>query len=256
MLQLVSKKIAVIFYLVSLIQLPTIVLGMQSLSPTQYANKVDNLKNDYHQSGIKVIDMHPIDMNIVALTTVTESTFRQTAIKNMLAGWGVIQVLSILGNAIKRLAPLAIQPIIQKDLLPTQIVVMVLWCSYMIYTEGYQTFQLKYSPLVVKRAFGLSNNLSIMNCLFAGPYCMGLFGATKKRMIISWSVTLGVFGLIKIVKKLPYPWRSIVDAGAVLGLTYGVLAILFQTVRAFFGYISNVDECLPVKKSSEPVKSA
>lgn len=180
--------------------------------------------------------------------------FRKTAAKNMLAGWGVIQVLSILANAIKRLVPLAIQPIVQKDLQPTQIAVCALWCAYMIYTEGYQTFQLKFSPLVVKRAFGLSNNPSIMNCLLAGPYSMGLFGATRKRMLVSWSVTLGVFAIVKVVKKLPYPWRSIVDAGVVLGLTYGAITMCIQAARGMFGYIPDVDECLPIRKEVESAK--
>ena len=179
-----------------------------------------------------------------------KNSLRKTAVKNILAGWGVIQVLSILANAIKRLVPLAIQPIVQKDLQPTQIVICAIWCVYMIYTEGYKTFQLKFSPLVVKRAFGISNNPSIMNCLFAGPYSMGLFGATRKRMIVSWSVSLGVFAIVKIVKKLPYPWRSIVDAGVVLGLSYGALSMCYQTTRAMFGYIPDVDECLPHPKKS------
>ena len=177
------------------------------------------------------------------------NSLRRTAIKNILAGWGVIQVLSILANAIKRVVPVAIQPFIQKDLEPVQAVVCFVWCAYMIYTEGYKTFQLKFSPLVVKRAFGLSENLSVLNCLLAGPYCMGLFGATRKRMIVSWSVTLGVFAIVKIVKKLPYPWRAIVDAGVVLGLSYGVVVMCLQTVRAMFGYIPDVDECLPLKGS-------
>lgn len=182
------------------------------------------------------------------------NSLRQTTIKNMLAGWGVIQVLSILANTIKRVTPVAIQPFVQRDLQPLQAVICAAWCIYMVYTEGYKTFQLKFSPLVVKRAFGLSKNASILNCLFAGPYSMGLFGATRKRMIVSWSVTLGVFTIVKIVKKLPYPWRSIVDSGVVLGLAYGALAMCFQTVRAMFGYLPDVDECLPVKSTEQSEK--
>jgi hypothetical protein len=179
------------------------------------------------------------------------NSLRQTTIKNMLAGWGVIQVLSILANTIKRVTPVAIQPFVQRDLQPLQAVICAAWCIYMVYTEGYKTFQLKFSPLVVKRAFGLSKNASILNCLFAGPYSMGLFGATRKRMIVSWSVTLGVFTIVKIVKKLPYPWRSIVDSGVVLGLAYGALAMVFQTARAMFGYYPDVDECLPIKSTEQ-----
>lgn len=196
------------------------------------------------------------DATILNSPTTKPNSLRKIALKNMIGCWGVIQVLSILANAIKRVIPVAIQPFVQKDLLPLQAAICGVWCLYMVYTEGYKTFQLKFSPLVVKRAFGLSNNLSVVNCLFAGPYSMGLFGATRKRMIVSWSVTLGVFALVRIVKKLPYPWRSIVDAGVVLGLGYGALAMCFQTVRAMLGYIPDVDECLPLKAEQSSKKSS
>jgi hypothetical protein len=173
---------------------------------------------------------------------------RSTTVKNLLGVWSVLQVLSILFNAVKRLVPIALEPILKKELEPYQAVVCVVWCIYMAYTEGYQAFQRKFSPLVVKRAFGLSKNPSILNCLLAGPYSMGLFGATKKRMMVSWGVTIGVFGIVKAVKKLPYPWRSIVDAGVVVGLTYGALSICVQTVRALFGWLPDCDECLVEKK--------
>lgn len=62
---------------------------------------------------------------------------------------------------------------------------------------------------------------------------MGLFGATKKRMIISWSISVGVTALVIIVKKLPYPWRSIIDGGVVVGLTYGALSIVYNWLRSF-----------------------
>jgi Na+-transporting NADH:ubiquinone oxidoreductase subunit NqrD len=80
---------------------------------------------------------------------------------------------------------------------------------------------------------------------------MGLFGATKKRMMVSWGVTIGVFGIVKAVKKLPYPWRSIVDAGVVVGLTYGALSICVQTVRALLGWMPDCDECLVDKKGDK-----
>lgn len=227
-------------------------IHQDALCPMKSATVAQSEKRnliDGRSSGIIAAGLAGNDAATVILNSPSAKpdSLRKTVIKNMIGCWGVIQVLSILANAIKRVIPVAIQPFVQKDLLPLQAVICGVWCFYMIYTEGYKTFQLKFSPLVVKRAFGLSNNLSVLNCLFAGPYSMGLFGATKKRMIVSWSVTLGVFALVKIVKKLPYPWRSIVDAGVVLGLGYGALAMCFQTVRAMLGYIPDVDECLPLK---------
>lgn len=80
--------------------------------------------------------------------------------------------------------------------------------------EGYKGFQQKFSPLVVKRSFTLgSGSTSFLHYLLAPLYSMGLFHATKKRMIVSWSVTIGVAAIVAAVKRLPYPYRNIVDAG-------------------------------------------
>jgi hypothetical protein len=162
-------------------------------------------------------------------------SLRKNLWKNLLGVWGVMQVVSILANAIKRLYPIAIQPLIQKDLLPYQWALYVLWSLYMGYAEGFKAFQCKFAPLVVQRAFSLDQNPSLLNYLLAGPYSMGLFNAPRKRMIIGWSITAGVFSLVKLVKMLPYPYRSIVDAGVVVGLSYGTLSICALALKAFFG---------------------
>jgi len=176
-------------------------------------------------------------------------SFRETATRNVLGLWGVLQVVSILVNAIKRLYPIAIQPIIKKDIQPIEWVMYGAWSLYMMYTEGYKAFQLKFSPLVVERSFGLSKNMSILNILFAGPYSMGLFGAPRKRMILSWSLTAGVFALVKLVKLLPYPYRSIVDAGVVAGLSYGTLSICVLATKAILAGNSKSDKEVPTNNS-------
>jgi hypothetical protein len=165
---------------------------------------------------------------------IKKSPLKETLAKNLLGLWGVFQVVSILGNAVKRLFPIALQPIVQKDLSPIHWIFYGGWSLFMAYAEGYKGFQLKFSPLVVDRAFSLSKNPSILNYIFAGPYSMGLFNAPKKRIIIGWSLTVGIFGLVRIVKLLPYPFRSIVDAGVVVGLSYGLLSVCFLTVRKLF----------------------
>eukprot|EP01038_Epipyxis_sp_PR26KG_P013183 gene13183-17665_t len=155
--------------------------------------------------------------------------------RNLSGIWAIFQVISILANAVRRLVPIAIQPIIQKDVLPFHWILYVGWIGFMVYTEGYKAFQLKFSPMVVDRAFNLSSNPSIINYALAGPYSMGLFGAPKKRMIVSWCVTIGVFALVKIVKLLPYPYRSIIDAGVVAGLSYGSISICVLGIKALVG---------------------
>lgn len=157
---------------------------------------------------------------------------RATAVKRtVLCLWGVAQVVSVLANAIKRLLPIALQPLQQNDLSAPQWALYVAWCAYMVYAEGYRAFQQKFSPMVVDRAYGIVDRANVFNTLLAGPYAMGLFGAEKKRMIVSWAITAGVFSLVKVVKYLPYPYRSIVDGGVVCGLSYGAVSIVVLTVK-------------------------
>lgn len=155
--------------------------------------------------------------------------------RNLLGLWGVVQVVSILGNAIKRLVPVVLQPFQQNNLTPAHWGMYAVFCAIMAYSEGYKAFHLKFSPQVVSRSFDLVNNPSILNYLLAGPYSMGMFNAPRKRMIVSWGITIGVFALVKVVKFLPYPYRSIVDAGAVVGLGLGTLSIVYLTIKALFG---------------------
>lgn len=121
-------------------------------------------------------------------------------------------------------------------------------CLWFAYVEGYKGFQTKFSPLVVSRSFTLCGNgkTPFHHILFGPFYSMGLFHATKKRKIISWSVTTGVAMIVALVKRLPYPWRNIVDAGVVVGLTWGTLAIGLIWLKAFFsGNNPTYDPALP-----------
>lgn len=98
-------------------------------------------------------------------------------------------------------------------------------CLFFAYAEGYKGFQLKFAPLVVCRSFNLGIKSPLHHVLLGPMYSMGLFHATRKRMIVSWSVSTGVAIVVAAVKRLPYPWRNIVDAGVVVGLTWGSLSI-------------------------------
>ena len=112
----------------------------------------------------------------------------------------------------------------------------IVTCLWFAYVEGYKGFQQKFSPLVVKRSFTLQpgqNGTSWFHFLLAPLYSMGLMHATKKRKIVSWSVTIGVAGIVAAVKRLPYPWRNIVDAGVVVGLTWGSLSIILNYVKSW-----------------------
>jgi hypothetical protein len=124
----------------------------------------------------------------------------------------------------------------------------IVTCLWFAYVEGYKGFQLKFSPLVVSRSLTLEPGYAKIHHYILAPfYSMGLFHATKKRMIVSWSVSLGVAGIVAAVKRLAYPWRNIVDAGVVVGLSWGCLSIMIQYIKAVVKGTSPADPALPKK---------
>ena len=127
----------------------------------------------------------------------------------------------------------------------------VLTCLWFAYVEGYKGFQRKFSPLVVSRSLTLHPRSPPHHLLLAPLYSMGMFHATKKRVIVSWSVTLGVAALIAGVKRMPYPWRNVVDAGVVVGLSWGMLSILVCYVMACIKGESPTDPSLPENNNNK-----
>lgn len=125
----------------------------------------------------------------------------------------------------------------------------IVTCLWFAYVEGFKGFQQKFSPLVVKRSFTLSpgqNGTKWYHFIFAPMYSMALFHATRKRKIVSWSVTTGVAIIVAAVKRLPYPYRNIVDAGVVAGLTWGSISILILYLKAWItGKSPDIDAALP-----------
>jgi hypothetical protein len=134
-------------------------------------------------------------------------------------------------------------------------------CLFFAYVEGYKGFHLKFSPLVVKRSFtlviGTPQGNNPLNYILAPLYSMGLFAATRKRLITSWSVTLGVAAIVAAVKRLPLVSRCIIDAGVIVGLTVGSLSIMYHYGKSILtGELPKVDACLPTIDDNTASKSS
>jgi hypothetical protein len=56
---------------------------------------------------------------------------------------------------------------------------------------------------------------------------MGYIYATRRRQILSIGLTLVVMGFVVVARQLPQPWRGILDAGVVTGLSLGIMSILY-----------------------------
>ncbi len=98
---------------------------------------------------------------------------------------------------------------------------------YMAYAEGYKGFHLGFAPRVVARAHYLAANPRPLHVILAPLFCMGYIYATRKRQILSIALTLMIVCFVLIARMMPQPWRGILDAGVVVGLSLGVLSIAY-----------------------------
>lgn len=148
--------------------------------------------------------------------------------------WGVTGVALLLLRAILRLSPVAADGL-TSDLSGAGWGAAALWIGAMAYFEGYRGFQRGFSPRVVERARRLARDPRPLWTLVAPLYCMSLCAAERRRMIVSWSLLVTMIGLIVAVPHLGQPVRGVIDAGVVVGLVWGLAALLtraFAAIRA------------------------
>lgn len=145
--------------------------------------------------------------------------------------WGIAGVLAMLSFAVYRLAPIAFELRgLQLSLL--QSAALVFSVAYMSYAEGYKGFYKGFSPRLIQRAVFLRNNPRWLHVLLAPAFCMGYFYATRRRKILSIGLTVVVMGFVVVARQLPQPWRGILDAGVVAGLSVGIASILYFLVQS------------------------
>lgn len=169
-----------------------------------------------------------------------------TVSQRMISLWGAGGVVLILLQAVIRLSRPAVEPFQRGDLMWWQWALYATCLVAMGYSEGYKAFQKQFSPRVVVRAWQLATRQRHPGWVAVAPLvCMGLIYATKRRLMISRSLLMGIIVLIILVRQLSYPYRGIVDGGVVLGLTWGIVAIVFLYWKAWQGTAPEVPAEFP-----------
>lgn len=146
--------------------------------------------------------------------------------------WGLVGFSTLLAYTIFRLTPIAVDTF-SYDLHWYHWVVLVINTLFMAYFEGYRGFQKGFSPRVAARAKHIKNHPNILHALLGPLYCASYIYTSKRRKIATYSLTIGIIILIILVRQLDQPWRGIVDAGVVVGLTWGLVSLLIFSVLAF-----------------------
>ena len=155
--------------------------------------------------------------------------------QRLLATWGVACVLALLGNALYRLTPLALEPWQEGSMAPWQMALYIGWAVFNAYAEGYRGFHLRFSPRVVGRAFHLGAHPRPLDVVLALPFVMSLYHARRRQKIVSWTFIVVLTLVVLAVRTLPQPWRGIIDGGVVVGLGVGMLSVIYFYVRGLAG---------------------
>lgn len=145
--------------------------------------------------------------------------------------WGTAGICLLIGSAIYRLTPMALEAL-EMGLTTWQWIALVGFTIFMLVTEGYRGFQKKFSPRTAARVRHLRDHPSVLHAVLAPLFCMGYFHAKRKTQLTAIILTLGIICLVVLVRLCPQPWRGIIDVGVVLGLTYGMASFIVFTVKA------------------------
>ena len=164
--------------------------------------------------------------------------------------WGVLCVVALLGNALYRLTPLALEPIQSGALNGLQLGLYLGWVVIMAYSEGYRGFHQRFSPRVVARAYHLGQERKPLWIVLALPFCMSLFHTTRRQRIVSTVFLVAIVSVVIAVRQLSQPWRGIVDGGVVVGLGLGTASILYFYILAVMGRVPS-EAALPQDDSKE-----
>ena len=148
--------------------------------------------------------------------------------------WGVTGFIALIGYAVVRLFGVFLNSL-DYNWHPVQWAAFIGVAGFMAYSEGYKGFQLSYSPRLAARARYLAHSGSALELLLAPLFCMSFFRASKRRIIVSFSLLIMIVMLVTAFRFIPQPWRGILDAGVVVGLSWGLASTLYFCVRTFWG---------------------
>ncbi len=137
--------------------------------------------------------------------------------------WGIVGITLLLGKAILGMQPHVNEALAEPFAL-LHWIILIGFCFFMLYFEGYKGFQKKYSPRTAARVRYLRDHPNILHYLLAPLFCMGYFFANRKTKLKAYILTIGIALLVMAMNKCPQPWRGIVDLGVMLGLSWGLVA--------------------------------
>ncbi len=146
--------------------------------------------------------------------------------------WAVGGIVGLLLWAVWRLARISIAAF-EHPFAWYHWAVLLAIIPFMAWSEGLRGFQLRFSPRVAERAMTVRRRPTLLRVALAPLFAAGYFEGTKRERLGVYLGTVGILVLIVFVHRLEQPWRGILDAGVVVGLSWGTIATLALSVRAW-----------------------
>ena len=161
---------------------------------------------------------------LVLALTLASPAWRRLAPWWAIAGFSLLLLL-----AMYRLTRIALDGL-EGPLQPVHWAVLVLFCLFMAYSEGYRGFQRRFSPRFAGRTVALREAATALQVLLAPFYAMSLFSAPRRQLVTAWLLTALIVALVITFRFIPQPWRGLLDAGVVVGLGWGLVVTWQQVI--------------------------
>ena len=146
--------------------------------------------------------------------------------------WAIAGIAGLLGWAIVRLAEIALGAL-EVPLAWYHWAAIGAIIPFMAWSEGWRGFQRRFSPRVAERAMLIRAAPTAARVIFAPLFAAGFFGGSRREQMGACLGTVAIILLVIVVHHLDQPWRGILDAGVVAGLTWGVVATLALSAKAW-----------------------
>ena len=164
--------------------------------------------------------------------------------------WGVVGVSLLLAFAVYRLSIIAIDAF-SYEFEWYHWLVLIGNSIFMAHSEGYKGFQQGFSPRVAARARYILKNPRLLHVVTAPLFCMSFFYATRRRLIVAYAMTLGIIALVVVFNQISQPWRGILDAGVVVGLSWGIASLIWFSIEALNSREFKFPPEIPLAESNE-----
>ena len=164
--------------------------------------------------------------------------------------WGIVGVLFLIGYAVLRLEPVALDAF-SYPLAWYHWLLLLLNTSVTLYFKGHFAFQKGLSPRVAGRARYLRSHPQALHLLLAPLFCMGYFHIVRRKQVITIITTLAMVMLIMGVRLLSQPWRGLIDVGILSALAWGFLTILVYSFQALTQAQCRFGDFIPKAMSAE-----